>query len=149
VPVGATRDIEFVADNPGDWAFHCHKSHHVMNQMGHGLPNLRGIDAANTQARLDALTPGTMVMGPTGMGDMAEMQGMMPIPRNSIAMRVGSGPYGPIDMGGMFTLVKIRDDMDYARDPGWYSTGPRAYRVSTPANDATPHEHHSSGRSGR
>jgi hypothetical protein len=148
VPVGATRDIEFVADNPGDWAFHCHKSHHVMNQMGHGLPNLLGVDAANTQARLDALTPGTMLMGPTGMGDMAEMQQMMPIPRNSIAMRGGVGPYGPIDMGGMFTIVKIRDDMDYARDPGWYSTGPRAYRVnSMSVPDAqSPHGQHSSGR---
>ncbi len=129
VPVGSTRDIELVADNPGDWAFHCHKSHHVMNQMGHGLPNLLGIDAANTQARLNTLAPGTMIMGPTGMGEMAEMQGMMPMPRNSITMRGGEGPYGPIDMGGMFTIVKIRDDMDYTRDPGWYSQGPRARRV--------------------
>jgi FtsP/CotA-like multicopper oxidase with cupredoxin domain len=130
VPVGATRDIEFVADNPGDWAFHCHKSHHVMNQMGHGLPNLLGVDASNTQTHLDALTPGTMVMGPTGLGDMTEMQQMMPMPRNSIAMRGGDGPYGPIDMGGMFTVVKIRDDIDYAHDPGWYGKGPRAHRVS-------------------
>ncbi len=147
VPVGATRDMEFVADNPGDWAFHCHKSHHVMNQMGHGLPNLLGVDAGNTQARLDALTPGTMVMGPTGMGDMSEMQGMMPTPRNSIAMLGGAGPYGTIDMGGMFTIVKIRDDIDYGRDPGWYSSGPRAYRVnsiSTPEQQS-PHQHHASG----
>ena len=33
VPVGSTRDIEFVADAPGDWAMHCHMTHHVMNQM--------------------------------------------------------------------------------------------------------------------
>jgi FtsP/CotA-like multicopper oxidase with cupredoxin domain len=44
VPVGTTRDIEFVADAPGDWAFHCHMLHHVMNQMGHGLPNMLGDD---------------------------------------------------------------------------------------------------------
>ena len=37
-PVGSTRTIEFVADNPGDWAMHCHMTHHVMNQMGHGCP---------------------------------------------------------------------------------------------------------------
>ncbi|MGH7281170.1 MAG: multicopper oxidase family protein, partial [Polyangiaceae bacterium] len=43
VPVGATRDIEFVADNPGDWAFHCHKSHHTMNAMNHELPNMIGV----------------------------------------------------------------------------------------------------------
>ncbi|HVS17935.1 MAG TPA: copper oxidase, partial [Planctomycetota bacterium] len=46
VPVGSTRTIEFVADQPGDWAFHCHMTHHVMNQMGHNLPNLIGVDPA-------------------------------------------------------------------------------------------------------
>jgi len=91
-----------------------------MNQMGHDLPNLLGIDPAPTQQRLDALTPGTMVMGATGMGDMAEHQKSMAVPRNSIPMRGGDGPYGPIEMGGMFTILKIREDMDYERDPGWY-----------------------------
>jgi manganese oxidase len=132
VPVGTTRDIEFVADNPGDWALHCHKTHHVMNQMGHDLPNLLGIDPNPTQQRLNELTPGTMVMGATGMGDMAEHQNHMAIPRNSIPMRGGVGPFGPIDMGGMFTVLKIRDDMDYDRDPGWYKQprGTSAWRVS-------------------
>ncbi len=31
VPPGATREVEFVAWNPGAWPFHCHKMHHVMN----------------------------------------------------------------------------------------------------------------------
>src|SRR5438445_2838056 len=35
VPPGDTRDIEFIADAPGDWAFHCHKPHHVMSGMIH------------------------------------------------------------------------------------------------------------------
>ena len=38
VSVGSTRDIEFVADAPGDWVMHCHMTHHVMNQMGHAHP---------------------------------------------------------------------------------------------------------------
>jgi FtsP/CotA-like multicopper oxidase with cupredoxin domain len=47
VGVAQARDIEFVANNPGDWHFHCHLPHHMMNQMasmvgpmtsqGHGL----------------------------------------------------------------------------------------------------------------
>ena len=131
VPVGTTRDIELTADNPGDWAFHCHKTHHVMNQMGHDLPNLLGIDPASTQQRLDRLVPGTMVMGANGMGEHAEHLGMMPVPRNSIPMLGGQGPFGHIDMGGMFTIVKIRDDMDYGRDPGWYTEGPRAWKVES------------------
>ena len=43
VPVGQTRNIEFIADAPGDWAFHCHMTHHVMNQMGHEFPNMVGM----------------------------------------------------------------------------------------------------------
>ncbi|HKX55342.1 MAG TPA: copper oxidase, partial [Xanthomonadales bacterium] len=38
VGVGQTRDFEFIAV-PGDWAFHCHMSHHTMNAMGHNIPN--------------------------------------------------------------------------------------------------------------
>jgi len=131
VPVGATRDIEFVADNPGDWALHCHKTHHTMNQMGHGLPNLLGVDASNAQQRLNELAPGTMVMGTTGMGDMGEHMQAMGVPRNSIPMMGGPGPYGTIDMGGMFTVVKIRDRIDYNKDPGWYEQprGTRAWKV--------------------
>ncbi len=34
VAVGQTRAVEFIADAPGDWAMHCHMTHHVMNQMG-------------------------------------------------------------------------------------------------------------------
>jgi Multicopper oxidase len=35
VPVGSIRTVEFIANNPADWAIHCHMTHHVMNQMGH------------------------------------------------------------------------------------------------------------------
>jgi hypothetical protein len=144
VPVGATRDIEFYADNPGDWAFHCHKSHHTMNQMGHGLPNLLGVDVGSAEARVNAVVPNTMIMGTTGMGDMAEMQGMMPIPRNSIPMRGGVGPFGPIDMGGMFTIIKIREDLPAnGADPGWYDypRGSVASRVSSGAPIEQPASH--------
>lgn len=33
VGVAQARDIEFVADNPGDWMVHCHLPHHMMNSM--------------------------------------------------------------------------------------------------------------------
>jgi FtsP/CotA-like multicopper oxidase with cupredoxin domain len=44
VPPGTTRDVEFVAWNPGLWRLHCHKLHHIINAhadvpmglMGHG-----------------------------------------------------------------------------------------------------------------
>jgi FtsP/CotA-like multicopper oxidase with cupredoxin domain len=119
VPVGSTRTIEFVADAPGDWAFHCHMTHHIMNQMGHGIPNMLGVDAGDTEQRVRSLLPGYMAMGSRGMGEMAEMHGM-PVPRNSIPMRGGRGPFGAIDMGGMFTVLKVREELASDRDPGWY-----------------------------
>ncbi|GAC1439794.1 MAG: hypothetical protein NVSMB58_36710 [Terriglobales bacterium] len=33
VGVAQSRDVEFVAKNPGDWMLHCHLPHHMMNQM--------------------------------------------------------------------------------------------------------------------
>jgi hypothetical protein len=33
VGVAEAYDIEFVANNPGDWMIHCHLPHHMMNQM--------------------------------------------------------------------------------------------------------------------
>jgi manganese oxidase len=33
IGVAQSRDVEFVANNPGDWMLHCHMPHHMMNQM--------------------------------------------------------------------------------------------------------------------
>ena len=117
LPVGTTRTIEFVANNPGDWPLHCHMTHHVMNQMGHDVANLVGADTTGLDAKLGRVVPGYMAMGQAGMAEMSTMQ--MPQPKNSISMVGGAGPHGVIDMGGMFTLVKVRDKL--IGDPGWYS----------------------------
>ncbi|PAB56930.1 hypothetical protein CCE28_20080 [Anaeromicrobium sediminis] len=37
VGVGETYDIEFIANNPGIWPFHCHMPHHMTNNMVNGL----------------------------------------------------------------------------------------------------------------
>ena len=127
VPTGSTRDVEFVADAPGDWAIHCHMTHHVMNQMGHDVPNMVGARAGGLDRRVQRLLPSYMTMGQTGMGGMAEM--CMPVPRNSIPMRGGPGPFDYIDMGGMFTVVKVRDDIVGYDDPGWYQNPPGSVSV--------------------
>jgi FtsP/CotA-like multicopper oxidase with cupredoxin domain len=120
MPIGALRAIEFVADAPGDWAFHCHKSHHVMNAMGHGVPTMIGVDHRGVAEKINKLLPDYMVMGERGMAEMGDME--MPLPDNTLPMMSGRGPFGPLEMGGMFTVVKIREGMargDY-KDPGWY-----------------------------
>jgi len=118
VPVGSTRTIEFVADEPGDWAMHCHMTHHVMNQMGHGVPNLIGVEPGDLDKRVRKVVPGYMTMGQAGMADMGDMG--MPVPRNSIPMLGGKGKHDYITMGGMFTILKVRDRLRSFEDPGWY-----------------------------
>jgi len=170
VSVGQSRTIDFFADNPGDWALHCHMTHHVMNQMGHQGPNMVGADAAKLRRAIKPLIPDYMPMGTSGMGDMSEMQTsmgnmgsmqmtkgnmgdmqmtmghkadtqmtmrhkgnvqmtmgdmsnhakQMAMPENSIAMMGGNGPYGSIDMGGMLTVLKVRENLTSYADPGWY-----------------------------
>ena len=70
------------------------------------------------------LVPDYMVMGERGMADMGEME--MPLPDNTLPMMTDAGPFGPIEMGGMFSVVKVREGLarnDY-RDPGWYQHPP-------------------------
>lgn len=132
VPAGATRDIEFIADNPGDWALHCHKSHHVMNQMGHNIPNLIGIKTQELESRIKRFIPDFKLMGVNGMGEMFEMYGhghsqhsgmRMSMPAN--LSPIGSlGPFGVIELGGMFTVLKVRDQLTNGQDPGWYRHPP-------------------------
>ena len=120
VAVGQMRQVEFLADEEGDWAFHCHKSHHTMNPMGHTVPNMIGVDHRGLVNKIQKLVPDYMVMGERGMAAMGEMQ--MPLPDQTLPMMTGTGPYGPLEMGGMFSTVKVRRDQkpgDY-RDPGWF-----------------------------
>lgn len=128
IAIGQMRAIEFIADAPGDWAFHCHKSHHTMNAMGHGVPTMIGVDHKGIAEKITKLVPDYMVMGEKG-GAMGEME--MPLPDNTLPMMTGQGPFGSVEMGGMFTVVKVREGLarnDY-KDPGWYRhpAGAQAY----------------------
>jgi manganese oxidase len=121
VPVGSTRDVEFIADAPGDWAFHCHKSHHTMNAMGHDIPNTLGANQKGLEEKIRKMIQGYMAMGETGMAEHADHVDHMTGPKNTLPMMMGKGPFGNIEMGGMFTVVKVRDHLQtYDKDPGWY-----------------------------
>ena len=143
VGVGQTRDLEFVAV-PGDWAFHCHMAHHTMNAMGHEIPNTLGVDQSGVEADIRKLLPGYMAMGKDGMAEHQEHtdSGHMKGPENTLPMMAGQGPHGPLEMGGMFTVIKVRDGIasgDYS-DPGWYPApkGTVAHRVSGDVGFGSP-----------
>lgn len=88
VVVGNTNDIEFIANESGDWALHCHKTHHTTNGMAHGKP----------------------------MHETKDNSPVMNFP--------SPGPWGLIDMKGMFTILKVRENILNYNDPGWYKNPP-------------------------
>lgn len=119
VPVGSAKVIEFLANNPGDWIFHCHMTHHTMNQMGHEFPNMVGMQVGDFDQRVRELIPGYMTMGTTGMRDMTKTG--MPIPENSIPMLGYDGPFGQTVFGGMANILRVRKKTDNYKDPGPYA----------------------------
>lgn len=127
VGVGQTRDLEFTAV-PGDWAFHCHMSHHTMNAMGHGIPNMIGVKQPETQ--INKVLPSYMAMGENGMSGDMHMRG----PDNTLPMMMGKGRYGNLEMGGMFTVIKVRDQLQNPQAvQGWYQApeGTQAKKVDS------------------
>jgi len=139
VPVGAMRAFEFDAVNEGDWAIHCHKSHHTMNAMGHDVKTFIGVDKKDLGRAVRRLVPDYMPMGSAGMAEMGEME--MPMPDNTLPMMTGFGQFGPIEMGGMFSIVKVREGLganDYA-DPGPFRHPPGTVaREVAPAAAGSP-----------
>ena len=68
VGVAQARDVEIVADRPGDWMLHCHLPHHMMNQMSSNVGSMTrrpgmpaGVDMNTGMGMLQG-TPGA----PTG-----------------------------------------------------------------------------------
>lgn len=104
-----------------------------MNAMGHSVPNLIGVNQDGIEDTIKKELPGYMAMGETGMGEHAEHAKHMKGPDNTLPMMAGDGPFGNIGMGGMFTILKVHDDIPYFKtaeeytkqvvlpgDFGWY-----------------------------
>ena len=86
--------------------------------MGHGLPNMIGVAPGKLDENVRKVLPNYMTMGQAGMGDMQEMG--MPVPANSIPMLGAMTKHGEITMGGMFTVLKVRERLSSYADPGLY-----------------------------
>ncbi len=132
----------------GAGAFHCQKSNKATKPMANGPPNNLGVDQDGLSDRIESLLPGYVAMGESGMSEHMEhlsmgagknepktraMAGMhhgmhgeggLKGPVNTLPMMLGKGPFGSIEMGGMFTVLKVRDELEGDRDPGWYANPP-------------------------
>ena len=113
---------------------HCHMLHHVMTQMGHQFGNMIGIKTDGLSEKIRKLVPGYMAMGQDGMADMGEMG--MAWPPNSLPMVGGRGQYDYVTMGGMFTVLKVREELPAnGSDPGWYKSPPGTVAEVAPEAD--------------
>jgi FtsP/CotA-like multicopper oxidase with cupredoxin domain len=73
VGVAQARDIEFVANNEGDWHLHCHLPHHMMNQMVSMVGPLmmshaKGMRAGTMEAGMGIAEGGALAEGGPAFG---------------------------------------------------------------------------------
>ena len=66
----------------------------------------------------------------------ADILDLLPVPSNSLPMVGGRGQYDYVTMGGMFTILKVREELPAdGADPGWYKSPPGTLAEVAPAED--------------
>src|SRR5262249_52001043 len=63
VGVAQARDIEFIANNPGDWVLHCHMFHHMMNHMAVMVGPMHGESRGGLPSGMNAQSGMGMTQG--------------------------------------------------------------------------------------
>ncbi|MDQ2834801.1 MAG: copper oxidase, partial [Acidobacteriota bacterium] len=113
VGVAQSRNVEFVADNPGDWMLHCHLPHHMMNQMASqagpmtrmaGFPDGKGLRGDDSHGKLTPRGENGDDMQSMSVGGMqglhmapAEKSGDSAIPSAALgAGKQATAPDGPL-----------------------------------------------------
>jgi hypothetical protein len=139
VPVGGFADIELVVQLSGDVPVPCHEADHTMNTMAHDLLNPLDVRQRDLDERTGECLPGYVSMGESSMAEHHEhvQRGHHHAgPPNTLPMLMGTGPDADLEMGGMFTVIKVRDAGAGYADPGPYEAPPRsvARRVSSDPN---------------
>jgi FtsP/CotA-like multicopper oxidase with cupredoxin domain len=153
VGVAQARDIEFVADNPGDWMIHCHLPHHMMNSMMDLLRDRQITTAAQTdpqalsQMMTLANTVGFEHVHHSPIADDAEsvkgfpQDAFMEMGMDSVVAKPethGLPANWSAEMMGMMTLVRVLPDDQYNEIVRLR----QQQKSSTPKNPAVSEEHH-------
>ena len=107
-----------------------------------------GAQMKDLNRAISRLVPDYHAMGSDGMAMMGSME--HPMPKNTLPMMTGFGQFGPIEMGGMFTVMKIREGLEVGdyNDPGPYKhpAGTVAYEIDGTANEPPRRSENSSIR---
>jgi FtsP/CotA-like multicopper oxidase with cupredoxin domain len=129
VGVAQARDIEFIANNPGDWVLHCHMFHHMMNHMAVMVGPMHGESRGGMQAGLNAqagmgMTQGGPALsrenGPSfgrGMGENTGVERAVPTMPTDMQTKM-EGPKGMQghEGGMMHDMTKARKVPGYPAD---------------------------------
>lgn len=129
VGVAMAQDFEFIANNPGDWIFHCHMVHHMMNHMVRQIgPRIRPAHSAQAYQNqpLHVPPPQNALSQPEFAvpGYPQEMQGMMNSPEMTMEsmMRVmmkrearGMRKHWASGVHGLMTVLRVLPDDLYER----------------------------------
>jgi FtsP/CotA-like multicopper oxidase with cupredoxin domain len=93
VGVAQARDVEFVANNPGDWMIHCHLAHHMMNQMSSVAGKMTRTAGMPAGGDMNSAM-GMLNLTPRGFDgdDMQSMSGMGGMNMRSMRMQRSSVP---------------------------------------------------------
>src|SRR5258708_40287876 len=100
--------------------------------MGDNRSTLMEVRTGGVDKRVSKYLQGYMTMGESGMAGMGEMG--MPVPHNSIPKVGAPGKHGYIDIGGLFTILKSRDNLTNYQYPGW-DQNPPGTRALLPARE--------------
>jgi FtsP/CotA-like multicopper oxidase with cupredoxin domain len=101
VGVAQAADIEFVANNPGDWVMHCHMFHHMMNFMSSMVGPMGGHTRRGMQAGGSMATGmGMITQGPALSEDFGARLGRGTGEQTSPERAVGNGMTGGQEHAG-------------------------------------------------
>jgi hypothetical protein len=136
VGVAQARDLEFDAVYPGDWMFHCHLPHHMMNQMvsmvgpmahaGHGVQTGKGMEEGMGIVRQGHALSDDMAPGfGRGMGETTEKDRNTSnlVAQGRVSQQIPSNgrkrvPGYPQDMM-MIMDKEVAKPHTYGLPPGW------------------------------
>ncbi len=162
VGVAQCRDVEFIANNPGDWVLHCHMFHHMMNHMVSQVGPIIRQDANDSGFRVPGYPQIMKGMSSMKMNAMG-MQNMQPGGGQTPQQRIPPGAASDRDYSmsmSMEDMNKITSRREtHGMREGWYKgvkglftvlrvLPPELYdRLTTtdepiPANSSTPYNPH-------
>lgn len=85
----------------------------------HLVPDTSDAQQKGIEEKVRAFVADEMRMGEPGMAGMQDVARSGRGPRSTLRMRNGRGPSGNMEVGGMPTILEVRDDVECSADPGW------------------------------